>query len=127
MDFLTVGIAMLAISLIVMASFDSMGLMVKKLEISQIARKYILVMETKGCLKQEDKLLLVAELEKLGLQEIDLTGTTLQPVNYGDTIQLKIQARVRGGYLADRQDVWSEGFGARDYYVEETRMSTAKN
>jgi len=126
LDFLTVGIAVLGIAIIVLASFESMGLMVKKLEVSQIARKYILLMETKGCLTEQDKEALTAELESVGLHHVELAGTTLKPVAYGEEILLCIRGYVWGGETAD-SNIWSEGFKAKEYHVEEKRMSTAKN
>lgn len=127
MDFLTVGIALLAISILVMASFSSMGLMLKKLEVSQTARKYILVMETKGCLTEDVRQQMFTELSELGLREIDIAGTTMQPVEYGDTITLRIRGKITGNELMLGDNMWSGGFEVRSYYVEETRMSTAKN
>lgn len=125
MDFLTAGLAVIAIAIVVVASFHSMGLMVKKLEVSQIARKYILIMETQGCLSEQTKAQMIAELDEVGLKNIDITGTTLQPVEYGTDIVLCIRGSVSG--KAAGNDIWSDGFGAKDYYVEEKRMSTAKN
>lgn len=126
LDFLTVGIAVLGIAIMVLASFESMGLMVKKLEVSQIARKYILLMETKGCLTESDKAALTAELESAGLQQVELTGTTLEPVAYGEEILLCIRGYVWGSKTSG-SNIWSEDFEAKEYYVEEERMSTAKN
>ena len=127
LDFLTVGIGVLAISIIVLASLNSMGLMLKKLEVSQIARKYILVMETQGCLTETVRGQMLAELSEMGLKDIDITGTTLQPVPYGSEIILCIKGTVSGRAAAAGESIWSEGFKARGYYVEEKRMSTAKN
>lgn len=126
LDFLTVGIAVLAIAILVLSSFQTMGLMVRKLEVSQIARKYILLMETKGCLTEPDRAALTAELESVGLRQVELTGTTLQPVAHGGEILLCIRGYVKGS-AAVGSNIWSEGFKAKEYHVEEKRMSTAKN
>lgn len=126
MDFLTAGLVIIAIVVVVSASFHSMELMVKKLEVSQIARKYILVMETQGCLSETDRVEMLAELTTAGIKNIDISGTTLNPVDYGEEITLCICGYVSGG-LATGTDIWSDGFGAKDFYVEEKRMSTAKN
>lgn len=124
-DFLTAGLVALAIAIVVFASFHSLELMVKKLEVSQLARKYILVMETQGCLTEQVKAQMMAELEEIGLKNINITGTTLTPVDYGTNIFLFIRGNIPG--TAAGNDIWSEGFGAKDFYVEEKRMSTAKN
>jgi len=68
MDFLSVGIALLAITIIVMASFYSMGLMLRKLEISQVARKYILVMVTRGDRTEEERQQLLEGMELTRIQ-----------------------------------------------------------
>ena len=125
MNFITAGITIISIAIVAMAAFHSMGLMLRKLDMSQVARKYILVMETKGCLTGEDSSLLLSELEQLGFHEVDITGTTQVPVGYGETIWLKIRGKVRG--IRATEDLWNKGFGRWYYYVEESRMSTAKN
>ena len=127
MDFLTVGIALLAISILVMVSFNSMGLMLRKMEVSQVARKYILVMETKGCLTEDIRQQMLNELDGIGLKEIDISGTTTQPVEYGNTIVLQIRGRIGGNELEIEDNMWSAGFRVQKFYVEEKRMSTAKN
>jgi len=127
MDFMTVGITLLAISILVIAIFYTMGLMLKKLEVSQVARKYILVMETEGCLSNDGQQKMLAELERLGMNEIDISGTTIQPVEYGDTIVLSIRGKLCGKELQLEDDIMSAGFRLREYHVEEMRMSTAKN
>ena len=125
LNFVTVGITVIAIAIIVMASFQSMGLMVKKLEVSQIARKYILIMETRGCLEENARNQLYAELQDVGVKSIDITGTTQQPAGYSEPIMLCIRGYIPGS-SAD-EDIWTEGFHSEAYYVEEKRMSTAKN
>jgi len=125
MDFMTAGITVIAMAIVTMAAFHSMSLMLMKLEVSQVARKYILMMETKGCLMGEDRAHLLEELEDLGLEGIEITGTAQNPVGYGETIMLKIRAKTNG--LGVTGNVWKNGFRKQDYYVEEVRMSTAKN
>ena len=125
LDFVTVGITLLAIAILAMAVFHSMSLMQRKLQISQVARRYILAMETRGCLTDEDCTKMQEELAALGMKELDLSGTTRQPVGYGNEIRLSIRGRISG--WAATQNLWTEGFALQDYYVEEKRMSTAKN
>lgn len=127
LDFLTVGITLIAITVVVMAFFSSMNLMLKKLEISQTARKYILVMETTGCLSEEARTALTGELQQTGLQEIDFTGTTMQPVSYGEEVVLKIRGKLSGSRINTAEEIWNNSFVRQDYYVEEMRVSTAKN
>ncbi len=125
LDFLTAMITILAIAVVVTASFSSMELMVKKLEISQISRKYILHMETKGCLEATTEAVLCRELTETGLINIDLTGTTRQAVGYGEAVLLCVRGELKGSVLSGNW--WLDGFEEKTYYVEEKRMSTAKN
>lgn len=126
MDLVTIGITVLAMSVVVMVYLECSGLMMKKLEISQISRNYILKMETEGYLSQENKNSLLQELQNIGVLEPELTGTTLQPVAYGDTILLKIKGKVVTRTIKE-EDLWNGGFESRQVTMEEIRMSTAKN
>jgi hypothetical protein len=56
----------------------------------QVAREYMLIMETEGYLKPADQATLKAELESYGLYNISFSGTTTREVNYGDRIYLCI-------------------------------------
>ena len=126
LDFLTMGIAMIAISIVVFVSLNVMDLMITKLEVSQIARKYILVMETRGYLAEDDKADMFNELGQVGLRDIDIVGTTLQSVGYGENIILSIKGNV-SGWKASVGNIWTKVFEIEEYEVEEKRMSTAKN
>lgn len=127
MDLVTIGITILAMSIVVMAYLECTGLLMKKLEISQLSRRYILKMETEGYLDEQSKQSLLQELQALGVQSVDISGTTMQPVSYGDTIMLKIKGTVGAGIIGNTEEIWNEGFLSRQFAVEEIRMSTAKN
>lgn len=127
MDMVTIGLTILAMSIVVTAYLECTGLMLKKLEINQVSRRYILKMETEGYLTETGRLELLQELQSLGMENIDLSGTTLQPVSYGDTILLKITGTVRTKTIGEGEEMWNEGFLEGSTTVEEMRMSTAKN
>ena len=127
MDLVTIGITILAMTIVVMVYLQCTELMIKKLEVSQISRKYILKMETEGYLSQENKNQMLLELKNLGIQNVDISGTTTQQVTYGDTIVLKIKGSVKSNMLAGEEELWNEGFRAGLVPLEEIRMSTAKN
>ena len=109
-DLLSVGLCILAMLSVMMAFMDCASLVHKKTIISQLARTYILRMETVGYLTEADESELVARLSEQGMQDIDLTGTTREVVGYGGEIVLKIKGKIGDGHA-----------------VEEKRMSTAKN
>ena len=56
----------------------------------QVAREYMLIMETEGYLNATDQAALKAELESYGLYNISFSGTTTREVDYGERIYLCI-------------------------------------
>ena len=66
----------------------------------QVAREYMLIMETEGYLKPSDQAALKAELENYGLYNISFSGTTTSEVNYGDRIYLCISGTYDDNVLA---------------------------
>lgn len=56
----------------------------------QVAREYLLIMETEGYLSARDQASMIAELESYGLYNISLSGTTTREVEYGERIYLCI-------------------------------------
>lgn len=127
LDFVSIMITILAMSIMVMAYLECTNLLMKRMEIGQISRKYILKMETDGYLTEPLKGELVRELSAAGLKGIDLAGTTLRPVAYGDAVFLKIKGSVTGRILGDENEIWNSGFKEGLFTVEEERVSTAKN
>ena len=89
---------------------DCMALVSRKTAAGQIARNYILRMETAGYLTQADEGRLREELAQNGITDIDLTGTTKEQMVYGSEITLRIYGKIGG-----------------NYEFEELRRSTAKN
>lgn len=62
---------------------------------NQVARKYLLEMETVGYLPAERLETLVADLGEYGLTEITLNETTTTPVSYGQSIQLDVKGMLK--------------------------------
>ncbi len=127
MDLVTIGILILAVSIVMMTYLETTELMMKKLEISQISRKYILKMETEGYLSPSNKDSMLIELHDAGMRNVDITGTTMQPVTYGDTIMLQIKGALDMSLINNTEEIWDVGFQTRQIPLEEARMSTAKN
>ncbi len=126
MNLVTIGMAILAITIVVMVYLQCTELMLLKLEVSQVSRKYILKMETEGYLTPHNQNELLLELKELGLKNVELTGTTLLPVPYGDTIILRIKGNVQKNMLK-QEEVWNGATDVKLLELEEKRMSTAKN
>lgn len=109
-DILSAGICMLAMTALMFAYIGDVRLIHQKSEVSQIARQYILKMETVGYLTEADRIRLRRELDEAGVTELELAGTTIAPVAYGDIITLEIRGRLEG-----------------EHDFEEKRISTAKH
>lgn len=109
-DFLISGLCILAMTVVMLSYMESVALIHQKAEVSQLARKYILRMETVGYLTPQDRTALCQELNTMGVTQVQLDGTTLNQVDYGTPITLVIGGRLEGRYA-----------------FRETRSSTAKN
>ena len=95
-------------------------------DIQQVARTYLLQMETDGCLTEENRNLLIAELEALDMEQIDLTGTSFTNVGYGNRIRLVIRG------VVNLSDIDFKGFASpmmtqRQAEVAIEKISVAKN
>jgi len=126
MNLVTICMAILAITIVVMVYLQCTELMLLKLEVSQVSRKYILKMESEGYLTPENQNGLLIELKELGIKNVELTGTTLSPVAYGDTIALRISGNIQANMLKQGA-IWNGETDVRLLDLEEKRMSTAKN
>lgn len=109
-NIMVTGIFVLAMMVVMLSFLENLKLIHQKAEVDQIARRYILRMETVGGLIAEDEVLLREELQSFGVTDIDLTGTTMGSVGYGAPVRLRI-----AGILG----------GTNEF--EEVRVSTAKH
>ena len=95
-------------------------------DIQQVARTYLLKMETDGYLTEENRNLLLSDLAALDMEQIDLTGTTLSDVGYGNRIDLVIRG------VVNLKDMDYKGFASpmmttRQSEVSIKKVSVAKN
>ncbi|MBO4980984.1 MAG: hypothetical protein J6C84_03710 [Lachnospiraceae bacterium] len=97
-ELMTTGICILAMTFVMMAYMDCVDVIQDKLEAGQLARKYILRMETTGYLTMEDREELTGELTALGITEPGYAGSTLEEVLYGEPIELHITGKIKGEY-----------------------------
>ncbi len=96
-------------------------------EIRQIARGYTLKMETLGCLTPELRTMLLQDLAEAGLQNVDLSGTSVSPVGYGKDVILKISGTVYGNTLdTDSGELLSFVFSRSTWQMDIRLQSTAK-
>ena len=95
-------------------------------DIHHVARTYLLRMETDGYLTEENKALMLAELQALDVSGIDLTGTDFSDVGYGNPVRLVIKG------VVTLKDVEFKGFATpmmtqRQTEVTINKVSVAKN
>ena len=90
----------------------------------QVAREYMLIMETEGYLKPADQAALKAELEGYGLYNISFSGTTTSEVNYGDRIYLCISGTYDDNVLAFAEAI--SKYTTHPSYITIRRQTTAK-
>lgn len=109
-NIMVTGIFVLSMVVVMLAFLENLKLIQQKAEVDQLARRYILRMETVGGLLAEERDALLGELADLGVTAIDLSGTTMDEAEYGSKIELQIRGMVGG-----------------KYEIEEKRVSTAKH
>lgn len=97
-EILTIGLCILALTALMISYMENVQLIAKKAEVGQLARCYLLKMETVGYLAAQDQMQLTAELENLGMTGIDYEGSTLNPAGYGNDVVLQIHGRLGETY-----------------------------
>ncbi len=98
-DLMSLAVFLLAMLSILICFFECIGLMRVREDVSQLARKYTLIAETKGYLDAEEKSHLISELDGVGISDINLDGTTFQRVGFGNVVTVKISGKIKGKYL----------------------------
>ena len=127
MDVMSVGICVIAMTVLMLAYMGSVQLLNSKSLIDQITRKYILRMETVGYLTGNDQLEMTQEFTALGAAELDYTGSTLNQVDYGSTISLVVRGKIPIRTIVADSDLFDTAWEIIWYEFEERRISTAKN
>ena len=97
-DIMAAGLCMLAMTVVMLAYLGNVRIIYQRTQIGQIAREYILRMETAGALTDGDRTALAQELAKLGVTDLKLDGTTTEKVSYGEPIVLALWGKIEGTY-----------------------------
>ena len=82
-ELMTMFMCVLALTVVMLNYLQNVQLLQAKENVGQLARAYLLKMETVGYLEPAEQAHLTAELETAGLTEIDYEGSTLEPAGYG--------------------------------------------
>lgn len=83
--------AIIAVAVMLVFYMGWMGNIARNDEVRQIGREYILAMETEGRLTSSLESSMRSDLSAKGLKNIDLSGTTMSDVGYGNEIFLCVK------------------------------------
>ena len=125
-DILPSMIMVIAAVMLIMVFFDLYQILSLNEDVKQIARKYMLTMETMGYLDPANQTTLVQELSDLQVTDIDLTGSTMSDAEYGNAVYLQISRKLPQLNM-DGYDMLQFVFQDKSIPIRVRRMSTAKN
>lgn len=118
-------LSLVAIAAIVLVVITSMKDSNVSFKVKEISRNYLLQIETKGYLDSESESNLVEELKKIGVENIDLTGTTITRGKYGDNVYLSIKGQYNiKSYKMDGLKLKKEN---KTVNISEKQCSTGKH
>lgn len=127
-DILPSMIMVIAAVMLIMVFFDLYQILSLNEDVKQIARKYMLTMETMGYLDPANQTTLVQELSDLQVTDIDLTGSTMSDAEYGNAVYLQTSCKLPMEQLnMDGYDMLQFVFQDKSIPIRVRRMSTAKN
>jgi len=106
---MTTGLCVIALTIIAVSYLGCIEIVQQKTQVGQLAREYILRMETVGYLTADEQTRLIDDLTDLGVTGVELKNTTVQPMGYGRKIELNIRGKLNG-----------------EHEFNEHRVSTAK-
>lgn len=127
MDIIVVYLYIITLTIVMLAYVGNVQMLNCKMQIGQIARKYILRMETVGFLMENDRISMEQELLNAGVDQLDLSGTTLDRVSFGEPIYLVIRGQISAQVISMGNDLFQTVFAGAQLPFEERKMSTAKN
>ena len=125
MSFLPLLVVTISVALIAIQYIGFIRELEYKEAINMIMRKYIIRMETVGYLTEEEELNIKSELQDIGMENIDLLGSTTDEVEYGETIYLYVKGNIQTDILNIINIL--EGKWEKDVIqIDEKRSSTSQ-
>lgn len=125
-NYLFLLVSLLVAVIVSLALFTNMETLQKKIQINQIARQYILKMETVGYLEYADAEEMKNSLNDIGVTDISLTGTTMSQTGYGMDVVLEFTGNLHYKKISF-PGLFSPETADETIPVHERRVSTAKN
>lgn len=92
-NILPVFLGIIAITILSLMYLHFVRDMDKREQAEQIARQYMLEMESTGYMTEEAQEGLISRLHDIGINNINLSGTTMEDAGYGNEITLVINAK----------------------------------
>lgn len=83
-------IAMMILSFLFIFFIDNIRPIKTRIDAGTICRKYALTLEQQGYLTPENQSKVVSDFNNIGIKNVDLTGTTMSQVQYGDDVCLNV-------------------------------------
>ncbi len=125
-EFMYVLLSLVVVTLVCIIMMNWYSDLDRKTKIEMVAREYMLRMETIGYLSIENEEDLIDELEAYGVTNILLTGSTMEPVEYGSKIYLEVigSLEVRSFGLVNLMQLSK---GTKYLSINIHKASTAKN
>lgn len=127
-DILPSMLMVIAAVILITVFFDLYQVLSLNEDVKQLSRKYMLTMETVGYLDPENRTSLVQDLSDLEVTDIDLEGSSMTDVGYGNAIYLQISCNLPVEQLnMAGNDILCFIFEDGTIPINIRRMSTAKN
>ena len=127
-DVLMSLVVVFALIFLMLAYLNLTAAINRKEDIDQLARRYILEMETIGYLSGSSQTQFVQQLHELGIENVDLSGTTVSQAGYGNPIYLYVQGSIPLRTLDNSSgNLFTFFLKDTTFPVEIRKMSTAKN
>lgn len=127
-DILPSMLMVIAAVILITVFFDLYQVLSLNEDVKQLSRKYMLTMETVGYLDPENRTSLVQDLSDLEVTDIDLEGSSMTDVGYGNSIYLQISCNLPVEQLnMAGNDILRFIFEDGTIPINIRRMSTAKN
>ena len=128
LDFLPGLLTIIAVAAVAFAFVDICKLIDYRMEVKGVARGYLLEMESTGYLTSTSSALMLQELTDMGVNNCDISGTTIATVGYGDTIYLNLLCTVEIDTLnMAAGDMLEYFFQGTSYTFPVNMKSTAKH
>ena len=123
---LPVLLGMMAICVLSLMYLSYMSDYEKKEAADQLARQYMLKMESEGYMSETSKQHFISAMSELGFSQVNLSGTTFADAGYGNTIMLVVNAVLTSDNYSVT-DTLSITRSREDRRLYICKRSTAKN